>query len=73
MTSMHPKKVINSKTTIEMQQSSFSSASSASSVKSQSSMEESSKVNLMVLPAIDHTLITKASNNKVIRINLPFL
>jgi len=60
-TSMTQEKVINSKTTVEMQQSSaasFSSASSVSSMKSQSSTEES-KVNLMVLPAIDHALIQK--------------
>merc|ERR1719447_2660621 len=61
---MGQEKVINSKTTIEMQKSSSSSSassfsSSASSVKSQSSTEESSKVNLMVLPAIDHALLNK--------------
>merc|ERR1719237_1036694 len=50
--------MINSKTTIEMQQSSSSasSASSTSSMKSQSSTEES-RVNLMVLPAIEHAAI----------------
>jgi len=61
-TSMGQEKVINSKTTIEMQKSSSSASSfssSASSVKSQSSTEESSKVNLMVLPAIDHALLNK--------------
>merc|ERR1719486_1775893 len=57
---MGQEKVINSRTTIEMQKSSSSAASSsASSVKSQSSTEESSKVNLMVRPAIDHALLNK--------------
>jgi len=56
-TSVAQEKVINSKTTIEMQQSSSASSvsSSVSSVKSQSSTEES-KMGLMVLPSIGHTI-----------------